>query len=320
MIQEYFYCKKWGLWAYGGAVILFISLLIQVRLSVAINVWYGDFYTLLQFATERDVSEFWDGILTFIKIAIPYVIIASLTNWFTRMYALRWREALTFDYIPRWIKKSSKIEGASQRIQQDTERFARLVESLGLQLVRALMTLIAFLPVLWGLSSGISIPILDQIIPGSLVYLAILFSIGGLVISWYVGIKLPGLEYNNQVVEAAFRKELVYGEDDRVNYCSMPELVKLFTGVRFNYQRLFNHYGYFDVWMNMYDQMMVIVPYIIVAPSLFTGAVTLGLVTQTSDAFRRVHQSLAIVLHNWTVITELRSIWLRLYEFERAIK
>ena len=61
----------------------------------------------------------------------------------------------------------------------------------------------------------------------------------GLVISWLVGIKLPGLEYNNQKVEAAFRKELVYGEDDRKNYVQAPTILQLFTGIKFNYHRLF---------------------------------------------------------------------------------
>ena len=49
-------------------------------------------------------------------------------------------------------------------------------------------------------------------------YISLTASLGGVLVSWLVGIKLPGLEYNNQVVEAAFRKELVYGEDDRVEY------------------------------------------------------------------------------------------------------
>ena len=57
------------------------------------------------------------------------------------------------------------------------------------------------------------------------------FSIGGILISWLVGIKLPGLEYNNQKVEAAFRKELVYGEDDRKNYVQAPTILQLFTGI-----------------------------------------------------------------------------------------
>jgi len=81
---------------------------------------------------------------------------------------------------------------------------------------------------------------------GSLVWLAILVSIGGLIISWFVGIKLPGLEYNNQKVEAAFRKDLVLGEDDKKKYANEETLWGLFTGIRFNYQRLFLHYGYFD--------------------------------------------------------------------------
>ena len=48
-------------------------------------------------------------------------------------------------------KREEEIEGASQRIQEDCNRFARIV-GLGLQVVRAIMTLVAFVPVLWALS------------------------------------------------------------------------------------------------------------------------------------------------------------------------
>ena len=145
-------------------------------------------------------------------------------------------------------------------------------------------------------------------------------SLGGLVISWLVGIKLPGLEYNNQKVEAAFRKELVYGEDDRKNYVKPPTILELFTGIKFNYHRLFLHYGYFDLWLIMYNQSMIIVPYILMGPGLFTGAMTLGILIQTSSAFREVQSSFSLFLQNWTRITELRSIYKRLNEFEKAIK
>ena len=173
---------------------------------------------------------------------MPYVILATFTGWFTRIYGLRWRESITFDYIPRWRNVEAEIEGASQRIQEDCNRFARIVESLGLQAVRAIMTLIAFLPVLWTLSESVDIPILRDY-EGSLVWTALLVSIGGLIISWFVGIKLPGLEYNNQKVEAAFRKDLVLGEDDKTNYAQQERLWELFLGIRFNYQRLYMHYG-----------------------------------------------------------------------------
>ena len=141
----------------------------------------------------------------------------------------------------------------------------------------------------------------------------------GVLISWLVGIKLPGLEYNNQVVQASFRKELVYGEDDRVEYAKPPTILELFTGIKFNYHRLFLHYGYFDLWLIMYNQSMIIVPYIIMGPGLFTGAMTLGILIQTSSAFREVQGSFSLFMQNWTRITELRSIYKRLSEFEKAI-
>ena len=145
---------------------------------------------------------------------------------------------MTFSYMPYWREVDSKVEGASQRIQEDAMNFAKIVESLGLQVVRAIMLLIAFIPILWGLSSSVVIPFFKDI-SGSLVWVSLTASLGGLVVSWIVGIKLPGLEYNNQKVEAAFRKELVYGEDDRKNYVQAPTILQLFTGIKFNYHKLF---------------------------------------------------------------------------------
>ena len=337
MIKAFYASSKWVLWAYGGGALLMISLWVQVKLTVGINKWYGGFYNLLQQAGDykdnvnEGVTLFYaklisisyvlngfEGEPSFVILAFPYVILAVLTGWFTRIYGLRWREAITFNYIPRWRAVKEEIEGASQRIQEDCNRFARIVESLGLQVVRAIMTLVAFIPVLWGLSSVVDIPFFRDI-EGSLVWTALAVSIGGLIISWFVGWKLPGLEYNNQRVEAAFRKDLVLGEDDKTNYARPETIWELFIGIKFNYHRLYLHYGYFDVWRITYDQFMVIVPYLIVGPGLFTGLVLLGVVVQVSNAFQKVHGGFALFLENWTTITELRSIWMRLHEFEKNL-
>lgn len=287
-------------------------------LTVQINEWYGSFYNILQKATEHDIQEFWDSLMTFFYLAMPYVAVVTVTNWFTRMYAMRWREAITFSYIPRWRLVMREIEGASQRIQEDTYRFARIVETLGLQVVRAFMMVIAFIPILWTLSGGVSIEPFASI-PGSLVWLAIAVSFGGIIVSWFVGWFLPGLEYNNQRVEARFRKELVYAEDDKLRYGYEETLIDLFSGIKVNYQRLFNHYGYFDLWTNILGQFMVIAPYLVMGPSLFTGAILLGTLVQVSNAFQKVYQAFSLPIENWTQITELRSIWKRLKEFEENI-
>ena len=103
---------------------------------------------------------------------------------------------MTFAYMPYWKQIDAKVEGASQRIQEDCMNFAKIVESIGLQIVRALMLLIAFTPILWGLSSNVVLPWLKDI-NGSLVWISLATSLGGILISWFVGYKLPGLEYNN---------------------------------------------------------------------------------------------------------------------------
>jgi peptide/bleomycin uptake transporter len=318
MLKSFFLNKKWLLWSWGGGSLLVLSLLIQVTITVKINQWYKGFYDILQKPMESSLAIFWDKIFEFAYLALPYVILATFTAYFTRLYAFRWREAITFDYMPIWTSGRVKVEGSAQRLQEDTMRFAKIVESLGLQVVRAVMTLIAFTPILWSLSDKVDIVFLKDI-PGSLVWVAFLTSLGSLLISWLVGWKLPGLEYNNQKVEAKFRKELVYGEDDRDTYAKPDTILQLFSGIKFNYHRLFLHYGYFDIWVNLYDQFMVIVPYLVMAPGLFTGAITLGFVIQVSNAFQRVHGSFSLFTHNWTTITELRSIHKRLAEFEIAI-
>jgi len=318
MFRAFYANKRWFLWAWGGAALLLASLYVQVELTVKINAWYGAFYNILQKATEHSVDEFWAQMLIFGKLAFPYVLIATLTAYFTRIYAFRWREAMTFSYLDHWRRVEKDIEGSSQRIQEDVYRFARIVESMGLQVARATMTLFAFLPILWNLSAGVDLPRLKEI-PGSLVWVALLVSLGGLLISWIVGIKLPGLEYNNQKVEAAFRKELVYAEDDKAGYGQPETLLQLFTGLKINYHRLFLHYGYFDIWINFFEQLMVIVPYLIMGSALFTGLITLGVLVQVSNAFSKVRESFSIFISNWTTITELRSIHKRLTEFESNI-
>jgi peptide/bleomycin uptake transporter len=318
MIKAFFGSQKWRLWAWGGGLLIVLLLYVQVQISVQLNSWRKVFWDLLQEAPKHHVSEFYELLTQFMLIVLPLVVVIMFTAYFSRLYAFRWREAITFNYIPKWRNVENEIEGSSQRIQEDTYRFARIVESLGKEAVSAIMTLIAFGPILWGLSDKVDFALIKGI-PGSLFWIALATSVGGTIISWFVGGKLPGLEYNNQRVEAAFRKELVLGEDNKIRYASIPTLTELFTGIRFNYHRLFLHYGYFDFWSSLYAQIMVIAPYVAMGPALFSGMITLGVMSQVSGAFDQVHSSFSVFISNWTTVTELRSIWKRLHEFEKNL-
>ena len=166
-------------------------------------------------------------------------------------------------------------------------RFASTVEDLGVSLVDSVMTLIAFLPILWGLSSFVKeLPIVGAV-PQALVIVAIIWAIFGTGLLAIAGIRLPGLQFRNQRVEAAYRKELVLGEDS-AERAQPPTLFELFANVRRNYFRIYLNYLYFNVARYGYLQAGVLVPYVALAPTIVAAGFTLGVMQQILRAFGQV--------------------------------
>ena len=221
-------------------------------------------------------------------------------------------------YHEQWLK-ARLTEGASQRVQEDTLKFARIMEGLGTGLLDSLMTLIAFTPILWGLSKQIDVlPWIGEV-DHALVWVALISALGGTLVLAAVGIKLPGIEYDIQKEEAGYRKELVHGEDDPIR-AAPPTIGQLYDRVRGIHYKSYFHYLYFNTVKWSYFQGMVIVPYLALAPTIVTGAITLGFVQQITRAFGRVEGSLQYLVKSWSTIVELISVWKRLNEFEIKLK
>lgn len=312
---------KWGKWSlFGSALILFVTWF-QVQLDVRINEWFGSFYDMIQkaLATPNSITsqEYYGQLWTFLSIAMVFITTAVLSRFFVSHFIFRWRTAMNDYYMSKW-NQVRHVEGASQRVQEDTMRFASIMENLGVSLIDAAMTLIAFLPILWALSAHITeLPIVGNIAQ-PLVIVAIVWSVFGTALLALVGIRLPGLEFRNQRVEAAYRKELVYGEDNEQR-AKPPTIAQLFDDVRKNYFRLYFNYLYFNIARYGYLQIGVLVPYIAFAPTIVAGAVSLGVLQQTIRAFGRVEGSFQYLVNSWPTIVELLSIYKRLKAFEAAI-
>lgn len=321
MFRSFFLSRQWAMWAWPGAALIFLGTWYQVQIDVQINNWFGSFYDVVQKALSKPgevtIEEFFGFMLTVGKLIVTYVLFAVFLGFFTKHWVFRWRHAMSDYFVTHWASLR-QIEGASQRVQEDTKRFAVLMESLGSNMIDALMTLVAFLPILWALSKKVSeIPILGAV-DHSLVYVAIFYALLGTVVLGLIGIKLPGLEYNNQRVEAAYRKELVHAEDDPAR--GDESVVKdLFSHLRTNYFRLFFHYMYFDVARFTYLRFSALLPYIALGPAVVSGIITLGVMQQIIRAFGRVESSFQFLVINWPTIVELISVYKRLRAFEATI-
>lgn len=149
-------------------------------------------------------------------------------------------------------------------------------------------------------------------------WLALISAIFGTTLLAVVGVRLPGLQFQNQRVEAAYRKELVFGEED-ANRAQPPTIRDLFRNVQRNYFRIYLHYTYFNVARYAYLQGSTFFPYIAMGPSVVAGVITLGIFQQVLQAFSQVSDSFRFLVNSWTTIINLISIYQRLRGFESQI-
>ena len=162
---KFFTQKEWRLWSWIGSFIILFSLWVQVQIDVKINEWFGQFYDMIQKAlgapNSITIEEYWASLLSFITLAGIYVALATVVAFFTSHYLFRWRTAM-IDWYHSVYDKARTIEGASQRVQEDTIKFSRIMEGLGTSFIEAIMMLIEFTPILFSLSIGILLVIAED--------------------------------------------------------------------------------------------------------------------------------------------------------------
>jgi len=319
---KFFIKKDWFFWAYLGSAIILTSIWLQVQIDVKINEWFGEFYDMIQKAlgTPNAVTmdEYMGGLFSFAKLATISIILGLAISFLTSHFLFRWRASMV-EWYHSVYDQARKIEGASQRVQEDTIKFSRIMESLGTSFIESILVLIEFFPLLMGLSVGIPILWFGEWSYG-LVSGAFIWAVGGtilmVVLAWIL--RLVGIEYDLQKKEAAYRKILVIAEDD--GSIRPKTLEELFNGVRGIHYKSYLYYLYFNIGRLAYLQANVLAAYIFLAPAIVAGVMTLGVMQQIIRAFGRVEGSLQYLFRAWPTIIELASVYKRLREFEKNIK
>ena len=318
---RFFVIKKWLLWSWIGSFVILTSLWVQVKIDVEINKWFGEFYDMIQKALSKPnsitIEEYWESLFSFISLAGLYVSVYVIISFFTAHFLFRWRAAMV-EWYHSVYERASNIEGAAQRVQEDTIKFSRIMESLGTSLIESIMVLIQFIPILLGLSVGIPIFFFGDWQYG-LITGALIWTLGGTIFLIALGwiLRLVGVEYDLQKKEAAYRKLLVIAEDD--GNIRPKKIEELFDDVRSIHFLSYLRYLYFNVGRMAYLQANVLSAYVFLAPAIVAGVVTLGVMQQIIRAFGRVEGSMQYLLKAWPTIIELASVYKRLREFEALI-
>ena len=307
--------------------------LASVTVNVAFSEWNRRFYDSLQ---NKDEAAFWTEMVNFgwiAALAIAFGVARGLVSPYLR---LRWRRWLTGHYLSHWldgrgyyrIELERKVDNADQRISEDLRLLGFYTMTLLLGLISAVATLISFLFILWQLSGPMSLSFigLDVVIPGYMVWAALIYAFLGTWLANLVGRRLIPLNFLQQRYEANFRFGLMRVRENAEGialYRGEPRenavLEEKFTDVFNNAWRVLVTEMQLVFYQIGYGQLAIIFPYIVTAPRFFAGAITLGVVMQTAQAFGQVQSALSFFIDNYTNVAELRAVMDRLKGLQTAI-
>jgi putative ATP-binding cassette transporter len=319
-------------WAARGLLVAVIALnLITVALNVRLNTWNNDFYDALQ---QYNWPEFWRQFAIFGMIAFALIVVAVYSLYLRQILHIRWRRWLTDRFLRNWLADQSYYrmqlnhavtDNPDQRISDDLDRFATISLALSLGLLSSFVTLVSFVTILWTLSGALAIPLGSGVvinIPGYMVFAALIYAIGGTLLTRWIGYPLIRLNFDQQRYEADFRFSMVRLRENAENVAFYGGEAREFDTFQTRFARIVaNWWGIIKrrkklTWFtNGYSQLAIIFPFVVAAPRYFDKAIQLGGLMQISSAFNQVQESLSFIVTAYTEIAEYQSVVQRLSGF-----
>ena len=310
------------------ALILLLAMF-SVRMNVLFSFWYNGFYSALQ---GLDQKAFWFLLGVFGVLAAVHVARSLVTLYVSQAFDIGWRtwlnERLTADWLDgdayyRGRFVGEPVDNPDQRIQVDIATFVASSRKLSIGAADAVVSLVAFTAILWGLSGPLAI--LGAEIPRAMVFLVYLYVIVATVFAFKLGRPLIRLNFLAERLGANFRYALMrlreYAENVAFYQGAAVEkatLAQRFAAVIANLWALVFRALKFDGFNLVVNQVAVVFPFILQAPRFFSGAIKLGDVMQTSQAFGQVQDALSFFRMSYDEFAQYRAALDRLTGFMDA--
>jgi putative ATP-binding cassette transporter len=309
--------------------------LAMVYLTVLLNQWNNAFYSALQ---DKNIAAFRGQLFKVTWLITIFIFLAVYQVYLNQMLEIRWRRWLTDRYLGAWLTdgayyrmqlQATETDNPDQRIAEDVQLLAAHTLGLFTGGLRATVTLVTFIAILWGLSGSLTVTVGEFAIrlPGYMVWVAVLYAILGTWVTDWLGRPLVRLNFDRQRYEANFRFSLVrfrentegvalyHGEADEFRGFRerFEDVVRNWWGIMLRQKRM----TYFT---SGYGLGAWIVPSIVAAPRYFRGELGLGGLMQTSQAFQQVQDALSFFVQSYKEIAAWRAVVERLAGFERTLE
>jgi putative ATP-binding cassette transporter len=306
-----------------------------VAILVAINEWNKRFFNALE---SRDWGAAQFELIVFCGIALSAVVAGMMQYFLGQRMIIRWRRWITERYVAMWMANGrhyrvrlvdSSVDNIHLRIASDVLIFLQRTHELFTSLIGSIVTIFSFVAILWFLSAATPLPLFgrDLSFPGWLIVVAALYAAIGTLFSHLIGRPLIRLNFNQQRYEADFRFAIARATDQSEPIALMGgeaverrELRHRFGNLVRNWTRLANRQSSLVGFIAGYARMATVFPTLVVTPAYLSGAITLGALVQTAQAFQQVEGALAYIISAYSKIAEWKAVMDRLAQFEAAMQ
>jgi putative ATP-binding cassette transporter len=333
---------------YARINVYFLILINQFQVAVALrfNFWQRDFGNAIQVADEAHRIEFWHQLFyVFVPLATIAILAGILEFFVASNFVLQWRRWMTASFTSRWLLhsmhyklalKGGDTDNPDQRISQDIGGFINGsgtgiasgnvgIYNYTILAISSATNLVSFSIILWGISDSLNAPIFGVVIPGFLFWVAVLYAAVATGITQLIGRSLSKLYFRQQAVEANFRFDLarireyseqialLKGEDREIDRAGT-----VFGDVFRTIRRIIHVRTWLIAFNQFYNQISVIIPYVVVAPFYYLKKVDFGRFSQSADAFGNVNSAMNFFVDRYVGLADFSAAVERLTTFEQA--
>jgi vitamin B12/bleomycin/antimicrobial peptide transport system ATP-binding/permease protein len=286
-------------------VILGLLLVGYTQLSVLLNTAQGDLISTL---SAKNEAKFWDTVWRFLLILVVYVPLFAGFSYTQSKLGLYWRKWLTEHFLTKYFTnrsfyqlavKNIEIDNPDQRISEDIRSFTQDSLLFLLVVVQSVLQVIAFSVVLWSISQKL------------VIFLLVYSIVGTLIATGVFGKKLVSLNFGQLQKEANFRFGLVRIRENSESIAFYQGETQEKNNLNNLFTDLYNNFNSLIVWQELYlglftntfEFLPYVIPAIVVAPSVLSGDIEVGKVSEATGAFARVFFSLNIIVSRFQSLT-----------------